>query len=347
MVAFPEQVIHKSVKACVTIRKFSAEKRMRLAAITANFFRISDSNEEDDISIKSWSHRMIAFLKQVFVITHATIRKFSDEEGMHLAAGIAYYALLSILPAVLLFVSIFSFFAQPEEITTWLIDILGDETPISPDFLLETVEGATALRSLLGIIGLAGLILTSTLVFAAMMRAINRAWGLLGTGTRSFMRRKLWELSLLTGTAIFLLVSYAGAQLFRLVREIRFTGNGLFLTSDSILWSILSNLYFLTMLSFILFLLYMWVPTVKVKWRNALLPGVLAAVAIMIANYFLGWYFTNWAYYDAVYGSLTSVIVLLLWVYVCANILIIGAALSSVLSTPGRQPPDTDSVEDI
>ena len=295
-------------------------------------------------AMKSFSPRMVALLRYVFIVTQATIRKYSDEEGMHLAAGIAYYFFLSILPAALLFFSISSYFANSEEITNWLVDILGSKTPISPDFLLPAVEGTTALRGPLGIIGLIGLILTSTMVFAAVMRAINRSWGLIGTGTRSFMRRKLWEFSLMIGTVILLLVTYAGAQLLRIMREIRFPGTEHYLTSDSVLLIILTKLFFFTMLSCILFLLYMWVPTIEVKWRKALLPGVLAALAIMIANSFLGWYFRNWAYYHAVYGSLTSVIVVLLWVYVCSNILIIGAVLSSVISTPRLQRPGTNSV---
>lgn len=298
------------------------------------------------LTIKSYYPRLLALVRYLLVITLATIRKFSDEEGMHLAAGIAYYFLLSILPAALLFVSIFSYFAKPEEITVWIVGILGEKTPISPDFLLETVEGTAALRGPLGIIGLVGLILTSTLVFAAVMRAINRAWGLIGTGTRSFMRRKLWEFSLLICTIILLLLTYSGAQLFRIVSDVKLPGKEHYLTSDSILWNVLSGLFFFIMLAIILFLLYMWVPTIEVKWRKALLPAVLAAFAIWVANYFLGWYFQNWAYYDAVYGSLTSVIVLLLWVYVCANIVIMGAALSSVLSTLRPQPPGTDGVAD-
>jgi membrane protein len=138
------------------------------------------------------------------------------------------------------------------------------------------------------------------------------------------------------GTVILLLVTYAGAQLLRIMSEIRFPGTEYYFTSDGFLMMILSKLFFFIMLSCILFLLYMWVPTIEVKWHKALMPGVLAALAIMIANSFLGWYFDNWAYYHAVYGSLTTVIVILLWVYVCSNILIIGAALSSVISTPRR-----------
>jgi membrane protein len=51
-------------------------------------------------------------------------------------------------------------------------------------------------------------------------------------------------------------------------------------------------------------------------------------------------------YYNAVYGPLTSVIILLLWIYVGANILIMGASLSSVLATRHRQVSSPDSVSD-
>lgn len=338
MVAFLKHIF---IITQATIRKLSDKDGMLLATA---FYSVSSVKEMGSTSMKSGSDRTVAFLKFVFFTAQATIRKFSDEEGMHLAAGIAYYALLSFVPGALLFVIILSYFVGLEEITTWLADILGKETPISRDFLLEIMEGTTALRGPLGIIGLFGLILTATLFFAAVMRAINRAWGLIGTGTRSFIRRKLWEFSMLTGTAILFAVSFAGSQLFRLLRQVRFPGTEYYLASDSVLWSILTNLFFFATLSLILFLLYMWVPTVtvKVNWRKALLPGLLAALAIMITNYLSGWYFKNWAYYNTVYTSLTNVIVLLLWVYVCSNILIIGAALSSVLSTLSPQPPNTD-----
>jgi membrane protein len=76
-----------------------------------------------------------------------------------------------------------------------------------------------------------------------------------------------------------------------------------------------------------------------VKWRHVVLPALLAAVALKIANSFLSWYISTLGYYNAVYGSLTSVIVLLMWIYVCANILIVGAALSATLADLSHPPP--------
>src|SRR4030042_7019341 len=96
--------------------------------------------------MKSWSNRIIAFLRRVFVVIQATIRRFSDEEGMHLAAGVAFYALLSIFPMALALVSIFSFFFEPEEVTSWLVGLFGKDTPVSPDFLRGSVAGAIAAR---------------------------------------------------------------------------------------------------------------------------------------------------------------------------------------------------------
>ena len=99
-------------------------------------------------------------------------------------------------------------------------------------------------------------------------------------------------------------------------------------------------------MAIVLLLLYKFVPTTEVKWRDALIPGLLGAGSIRIINELLSWYFNTWGYYNAVYGSITGVIVLLLWAYICANIVIIGAALSSVLATTRSQPPSTDGVAD-
>ena len=292
----------------------------------------------DTVATVSGPGRIVASVRTVISIARSTIRRFSDEEGMHLAAGVAFYALLSVVPMALLFVSIFSYFAEPEEITSWIVERFGEETPVSPDFLLETVEGARAIRGPASILGFFGTILSSTLAFAAIMRSINRAWGLIGTGTRTFLRRKLWEFALLVAVAFLLLLAYAAANIFDVLREGPLPGTHIRLSVDNSMWR-----FFLTVLPFaaiagMLALMYKLIPTTDVRWREALLPGLLAALALMIANALLGWYIHNLGYYNAVYGSLASVIVLLLWIYVCANIVIVGAALSAVLFNRRHHP---------
>lgn len=292
--------------------------------------------------MKSWRERIIVFQRKSFAIIRATARIFSDEEGMHLAAGVAFYALLSILPAALLFASLSSFFLEPEEITNWLIKRIGEETPVSPDFIGRTVQGASDLRGPLGIAGLVGTIFSSTLVFAAIMRCINRTWGFVGTGTRTFIRRKLWEFGLLVSMAFLVLVSYAATRLFELVREVRFPGTDYYFVTDSAGWVVFLGLFFFLAVSSILMLLYKFVPTTTVRWRDVILPSLVAGLALRIANDVLSWYIRSYGYYDTVYGPVTSVIVLLVWVYVSANVVIVGAAMSAALSALSQESSGLD-----
>ncbi len=295
--------------------------------------------------MKSWSDRMAAFFRQAFVVVRLTTRRFSDHEGMHLAAGVAFYVLLSIFPAAVVLVSLFSFFYEPQEITSWLVDRFGEETSVQADFLERTVESAAAVRGPAGILGLAGLVLSSTLAFAAIMRSINRAWGLIGTGTRTFIRRKMWEFALLAGTALILLLFYAGTNLLDLVRQIPFPGTEYHLATDSVFWAIFLGFFSFAAMAAILMLLYKFVPTTEVRWRHVLLPSVLVAAAFRVANELLALFVGSLGYYDAVYGSVASVVVLLVWVYISANILIVGAAMSAVLFDISRQSPAPESTE--
>ncbi len=293
--------------------------------------------------MRLWSGRLVPLLREVLAVLQATIRRFSDQEGMHLAAGIAYYALLSIFPLALLIVSIFSFFVDADEVVNWVIERFGEETPVSLEFLKGTIERAIAIRGFTGLVGILGTVLSSTLVFAAVMRSVNRAWGLLGTGTRSFWRRKLWEFTFLAALACLFLLSFAAASVFEVLRD-GLDGSGLWLATGNFLWTFIFNVVTVGGIAIILLLLYKYVPTTKVRWREALLPALLVAVAFKITNILLSWYVSSLGYYNAVYGSLASIVVLMLWIYVIANILIIGAALSAVLADRWRPRARADII---
>jgi membrane protein len=263
---------------------------------------------------------------------------------MHLAAGLAFYAFLSLFPLALLLISVFGFFFNPEEVTSWLIKLFGEQTPVSEDFLRDTVQAVMAARGPIGILGFLGLVLSSTLVFGAVMRSINRAWGLMGTGSRTFLRRKLWEFALLVGVASLFLLSLGATSFFEILGQRPFPGTEFRLSTDNAFWSFFLGLIPFGATASILLLLYKFIPATKVRWRDVWLPSLLGAAAFKLTNSLLGWYIRSLGYYNAVYGPLTSVIVLLLWIYVCANILIFGAALCSVLAARRRQPTSSDSI---
>ena len=292
------------------------------------------------MSLSYWLQRITSALRLVYIVIRTTIRTFSDQEGMHLAAGIAYYALLSLFPMSLIMIGLLSYLFSPDQIVSWLVNLLGNQTSMSPDFLRETVSSSAHLWSAKGVLGIAGLVLSSTLVFAAIMRSINRAWGFKGTGTRTFVKRKLWEFASLAGVALLFFFFLAAASLIDILRRGPFPGTDFYLHTSGGFWSFLLTAVPFVVVTGILLLLYKWVPTTKVRWRDVWLPSVLVAAGLKLASNILSWYIGNLGAYKALYGSLASLIVLLLWVYVCANLLIVGAALSATLANVSREPTD-------
>lgn len=313
------------------------EKRFRSYGFVFDFASRRRTKNRRKLIPTSWQPPS---LSSCFAIARATVRRFSDEEGMHLAAGIAYYALLSLFPLALLFMTVFSYFIEADQVADWLIEKFGEETPVSLDFLRETLRSAGSWRGPIGALSLVGTVLSSTLVFAAIMRSINRAWGFIGTGKRNFLRRKLWELAILVALAVAFLLAFAAASVFEVLKERPIFGYCL--ATDNYLWTMFLNLVTVVGLMVIMLLLYKYVPGTHVRWRHVILPAFLASLGFRLANSLLTWHISRLGYYDAVYGSVSTIIVFLLWLYLFANILIVGATLSAVLSSRARQPAGQD-----
>ena len=77
---------------------------------------------------------------------------------------------------------------------------------------------------------------------------------------------------------------------------------------------------------------YVLLPNLRVRWTHALPGALLAAVLFEAAKLGFAWYVSNLASFSLVYGSLSTVIVLMVWIYISAIILLIGAEFSSEFS---------------
>jgi membrane protein len=137
---------------------------------------------------RSWPDRIRDSLKEAWAVGKDSVRQFGDNDGMHMSAGVAFYALLSMFPLVMLLVSVSGFFFEPEEASDWLVERLGDRLPVTEEFLAPALDGVVLIRGPMAVVGMVGVILGSMTVFGAIVRSINRAWGIHRKGARSFLR---------------------------------------------------------------------------------------------------------------------------------------------------------------
>lgn len=259
-------------------------------------------------------------------------RGFDQARGAEAAAAISYYALFSLFPFLLILAAAGSILLESLQAETQLISMADQFFPAAADLIGENLHRLFVLRTPVSMVALAGLLWSATGVFSGLAGSVDRAFG--GRGGHPFWR---WRLVALGMAALFL------AGLLLLVQLS--TGALLFLSQGDhgpwltpIFRSLVTGLPY-AVLSLLLpwflvlavsFLLYLWAPASPVAVQDALLGALFSASAWLAGKYIFLWYLEMaFSRYQLIYGSLGTVIALMLWVYCTGLILLVGAHLGA------------------
>ena len=252
-----------------------------------------------------------------------TARQLGQDNATDMAGSIAYFGILSIFPLLLGIISILGFFLPSEAVQRQVFQFIEANLPASIDLVGQNISHIIRLRGTVGIASLLGLFWSGSAIFGAIGRVMNRAWGI--QKRRPFYLRKLRNTILALGTSILFFLSLGLTSFSAIIplTELRVMERFMSLVSPP-----LGLLVTFTVFS----LIYMFMPNIKTPWRH-IWPGALFTAILFetVKNLFI-YYLANFASYELVYGSLASVIILLVWIYLSAYILIIGAEFISEYS---------------
>jgi membrane protein len=261
-------------------------------------------------------------------LLRATGREFQNDDGPTMAAAIAYYALFSFFPVVLLMVTVSSFFFSSamaqKEVITWAERYI----PPSGDLIRANVGQILRARGTASMVALLGLLWSASSVFTALDRAINRAWDV--TELRPFWRQKLLAFSMIVGAGGLLLVSIVSTTFFNVIRRLRLPLPGWQLSGQGLMFSnLFSTLLPVTLTISIFLLLYKILPNTTVGWSDVWLGALLTGLGWELAKYLFTQYLASFASYNLVYGSVALIIAFLAWSYYTGLILILGAEFTA------------------
>jgi membrane protein len=256
-----------------------------------------------------------------------TFKEMNNDDGPHLAAGIAYYTILSLFPLILGLLALASFFISPQTANDWMMDFFRQNLPTSTDLLEQNLNNIYRFRSVAGLASLVALFWTASNMFAAISRSVNRAWDI--HQNRPFLVQKARHIAMAVATGLLmpLSVAVAASRAFiddlvpGVVEEIPFLQS----IGSMVITSFLSFLGALVVFS----LIYKYMPNTRTSWSYILPGAILAAFLFEVAKHVFIIYLNNFANYQNIYGSLASVIILLVWIYYLALILVLGAEFSS------------------
>lgn len=257
------------------------------------------------------------------------LRAFRKNQGLLLAGAVAYYALLSIVPLLILIVIALSHVLDQALLLETLERYLGWVVPGQSQPIIDELAGFLKHRDVLGWVLAATLLFFSSLAFTVLENAMSIVFF-----HRVAVRRRHFLVSAIIPYCyiLFLGVGLLAVTLVAAGLEVIGRGTIEFL---GLYWSLdpLSRaaLYLLGVAGEILVVtsIYLVMPVGRLRLRHALIGGATAALLWELTRHVLVWYFARLSQVNLVYGSLTTAIVVLLSLEILAGLLLFGAQVIS------------------
>jgi membrane protein len=271
-------------------------------------------------------------------VVKSVVKEFIDDEMPTFAAALAYQMLFSLFPFLLILIALVGFLHLPE-FFTWLQQqaalFLPEDAMKQVNPVIEQMQKEQG--GLLSI-GILVALWSSSSGVRSIMTAFNAAYDV--DETRPLWKRLILSVIYTIGLAGLLLTAaglmVTGPQVMQWLADL-LGFEQLFVSLW--VWLRWPLAVFLMMLS--VAMLYYLVPDVKQRFRFITPGSVFAVLAWIGASLGFGFYVKNFGNYNAMYGSIGAIIVLLLYMYISAAVLLFGAELNAVLehrSPEGKDP---------
>ncbi|MDJ0941575.1 MAG: YihY/virulence factor BrkB family protein [Woeseiaceae bacterium] len=253
-------------------------------------------------------------------------------QSKDIAAGIAYYTFLSIFPLLLGLVSLGGHFLRSEDLQLRLNRLIIETLPASAEFVARNIESVVRIRGAAGITSILVLLWSASKLVGVLSRSINRTLGLRRDHAAYLSPLRYFMLTVLV--AVLVIIAITIAPIIEVLAE-----QQLSFVDPRINWLIeiiAGNTVGIAITGGLVTVVYMLIPYHRPEFSE-ILPGLAAAtLALEIGKRAFAWYVDQAADYSAVYGSLSSIIVMLLWMYFAARIVLYGAEIIGVTRADRR-----------
>lgn len=279
------------------------------------------------------------FIRRPVATVVRTFQFYGADDCAIYAAAIAYYAIFSLVPLALLTVSIFGAFISREQIVDFVFDqfALQDTASVRED--VDRIVGQAGEFSVAGLsFGAIGLFWSGSGMFGALRRGLNATTHM--PQARAFWRSKLLDIALIPSVGLLVVVSIALTAGSRVA--IDRAGDLGVIEIDTGMATRLLGVFLPTIVSFPTFvLMYRFVPSHRVGWREATVSAVFATAVFeafknVIALIFS---FTAFTQDQAIYAGIGTALVILFVVFLAGSIILLGAEF-------GRAAMRGDETED-
>ena len=254
----------------------------------------------------------------------ALVRRFSDVNLLSQSAALAFYALLSLAPLLLILLRITaSTLPHARESLIEQVGLLmGQDTARVAQVIISNAETRPDTGSMAGVWSLALLLVGATAVFGQQQDVLNRIFHTDAKrlpGIRAWLRKRVFSFGLVLALGFLLVVSMTLNTMMQLA-----------LAPFQWMVPVMAEPVTWVIYGFAFALMFHYLPDRHVRWRRALMGGAFTASLFVVGRAVIGWYLEK-ADPGAAYGAMGVLVLTLFWQYYAGLILFIGALLTAVV----------------
>jgi len=293
-------------------------------------------------------------VKTIWPVIRQTALQWQRHEATRLGASLAFYAILSLAPLVILAIALAGYFfgveAAQEQVLVQFQELLGPAGATAVRSMISHAHNVHA-TSIASALGLLTLLFGASQVFSELQSALNKIWevdAFKSGGFLALVRQRFFSVGLVLAIGLLLLVSLVLSAALAAVG--RFMGGALPLPE----WLLQVVDFAVTVIgtSALFGLIFQYIPDARTSWRDCWIGGLVTAGLFSLGKTLIGVYLGK-AGIGTEYGEAGSLVVVVVWVYYSSQIFFFGAELTHVLSQrrapqatsrkspplPARQPP--------
>ena len=271
----------------------------------------------------------------MWTVITAAANDWLRHHDARLGAALAYYSVFSLGPLLLIVVSVAGFFfggdAVREALTVQFRSLIGPTGSQAVEAMLKGA-GSPASGLISGIVGVVLLLVAAIGVVVQLKDALNVIWETKepeSAGIWWYLRTYLISFAGILGLGFLLAISLVISTVLSAFSS--WLGGG-----ESLVWQALNFLVSLAVLAVLFATLFKYFPDADVSWEDALKGGLATSLLFNIGKLAISWYIGSQGL-ESTYGAAASVVVLLIWVYYSAQIVLFGAEVTHVLGSAGAQ----------
>lgn len=269
--------------------------------------------------------------KTVWMLLRSTVQSWITDDAQRLAAALAYYAVFSLAPIMIIVIGLTSIYMGTTraqmEITRQFTGLVGRQggelVQQMVDIGLREHDGWRAT-----VIGLITLLVGASGAFAQLQGALNQVWGVRPNPKKGFLvilRARFFSFAMILVVGFLLLVSLIlSAWLAALANAI-----GFLMPDVDLLIRGLNFLLSFLVITLLFALIYKVLPDVAIRWRDVWLGAAGTALLFGLGKYVIGLYLGNSAIASS-FGPAGALVVILVWIYYSAQIFLFGAEFIQV-----------------